>query len=793
MLLNYLKTAFRNLVRYKFYAIVNIIGLGFGVAVMIWAFQNYRYSFSFDKFHPDIDHVYRAVTLRQGADGLQGSFPMPAAVLAKTDLPGITETNRLDIHWVNIQSPQKETFFDDGIFTDPSFFRLFNFPFEKGNSDIGDPSTVVITARMATKYFGHSDPIGRTLLFYANEHWAVPLRVSGVVKDPPMNSSIQFNFVTAFGNLVGENGKKIRDDDWSHFLNGAAYFKIPDAKDVPLVEVALAKYIPIQNKNREDWKVIGFKLISLRENAAMSKMIQSNPPLFERPSDPAVYGPIVTALLIFLCTCLNFSNTTVARSNARLREIGMRKVLGSSRKLLVMQMLLESAILVTAAILLSILINNAWLPAFNRMFVYVDLHAHYFHDPLLLVFMAVMLVFTSLLAGAYPALYISRFKPAAIFQGNIKFGGNNLFSRVMLGLQITISIITLIGGLAFAANGKFQREFDYGYNIKNSMGIFMKNTDEFTAMKNEMAKLPQITGLAGTVNMIGFARRYAVSQVQGVKKETMLLDVGANYTRLMNLKIVAGREFGDSLRGDVNRAVLVTEKYVALFGLTPEKAIGKTVRIDTSDCMIVGVLKDFHPLTLFDPAEPVAFKLLPPEAMNGLVIQSNISDLKNVYQTAELTWKKLFPTEPFNAFYQDQVTVNAYNVSTAIASIFMGMSVITVILTTAGLFALLSLTLLKRMREIALRKVVGARPLDIYLLVNKGYFWILLSGIALGGYAGWSVNKSLLDQIFKINAGIGASTLWVSICLVLSVSALTTGVRIWQAVRTNPVKLLRTE
>ncbi|SRR5579871_616151 len=792
MLKNYFKTAFRNLSRYRFYTFINVVGLGIGIAAMVWGFQNYRYGFSFDKFHPDIDHVYRGLTFRQGADGQQGLFPMPAVNLAKSEFAGISEVARLSKNLVNIKSGKEETFTEAVNFTDPSFFRLFNFPLLLGKNDLKDPSSVLITERMAKKYFGNNDPIGKTLLIYAGENYSFPLTVRGVLKDPPMNSTIQFNFLTNFDNLVLDNGKKVNDDDWSLLLNCAAYFKIPNPSDVPKIEQGFVRYKALQNKAREDWKVSGFKLITLRENASLSLGVRSTL-LFERPSDAAVYGPIVTSLLILLCTCLNFSNTTVARANSRLKEIGMRKVMGSTYGQLIQQMLLDCSIIVFFAILLSVLINNWWLPAFNKMFVYVDVQANYLHDIPLLAFLASTLVFTVLLAGSYPAFYISRFNPSTIFRGSIKFGGTNLFSRIMLGLQISISLIAVIGGIAFAQNAEFQKTFDFGYNVHNNIGISVKDKNHFTAIKNEISKLPEITGFAGTKDNIGFSRRHEVTELEGAKKETMLLEVGADYLPLMKMRLAAGRGFNDSLQSDYTASVLVTEKFAALFGLKPADALGRQVRMDTSRYTIVGVLKDFHAVTLFEPAEPVLIKLTREENYGSLIVQAKNKDLKTIYTLAESTWKKIFPMEPFNGFYQDEIIQNSYSTSAAIAKIFTGLAVVTALLTAAGLFALISLTLLKRMREIALRKVVGARPLDIYLLVNKGYFWILLSGIALGGYAGWSVNKSLLDQIFKINAGIGASTLIISVSVMLAIALLTTGIKIAQAIRTNPVKLLRME
>jgi putative ABC transport system permease protein len=791
MLKNYFKTAIRNLWRYKSYTFINILGLAVGIAAMVWGYQNYRFSFSFDNFHPDIDHVYRGLTFRQGGEGEYGVFPMAAVQSAKNDFVGITDVARLNRTMVNIKSPKDETFTEVVDFTNPSFFKLFNFPLIEGNNDLNDQNAVLITEKTAEKYFGRIDPLGKTLLLYAGETFAFPLTVKGVLKNPPMNSTLKFEFITNLDNLIQQNGTKVADNDWSLLLD-AAYFKIPNTADVPALENAMKKYLPVQNNSRQDWKAAGFKFISLREHASLDDVIQSNS-LFHRPSNAAAYGAFITAVLILLCTCLNFANTTVARANRRLKEIGIRKVMGSTQKQLIMQMLLECATMVFVGMLLSALLNHYWLPMFNHMFVFVDVQANYLKDANLLLFLAGMLVFTTLLAGAYPAFYISRYNPSSIFRGSVKFGDSNLFSRIMLGLQISISLIAVIGGIAFAKNAAFQNTFDFGFNIHNTVGVYVKDKNTYETLKNEMAKMPQITRITGTKNHIGFDYRREVAEAEGIKKETKFFQVGSDYVQTMNLKMAAGRAFDRTLLSDYSTAILVTEKFAATFGWKPIEAVGKQVHVDKGTYTIVGVLKDFHPASLFEPSFPVAMKATPEDNYRYLIMQAKNKDVVSIYNTTQNIWKKLFPLQPFNAFYQDQMIAESHRVSTSIAKIFLWLAAITVLLTATGLFALISLTLLKRMREIAVRKVVGATPQDIYLLINKGYFWIILAGTALGCYAGWALTKLLLNQIYRINNGIATVTIVISVVMMILIALATTGIRIWQVTKTKLANLLRTE
>ncbi len=791
MLKNYFKIVMRNLWRYKTYTLINMIGLGIGIAAMVWAFQNYRFSFSFDNFHPDRDNVYRALTYKEGAEGIKGIFPMPLVAAAQNDFPGIEKAVRYDSRGMNIKAAQSEPFTEQVYFTDPAFFSLFNFPLIKGTNNIADLNAVLLTESMAKKYFGSQNPLGKTLLFYAGESYAKPLTVKGVLKDIPMNSTIRFGILTNFENQLKPDGSKILPDDWSWFVD-AAFFKIPNQTDVNALAEKLKKYVPLQNKAREDWKASGFSLISLREHAIKSDYIDSNG-LYDRPEDSAAYGPVVLAFLIFLSACLNFSNTTVARSNRRLKEIGMRKVMGSTFGQLIAQMLLECAVIVTVAIALSILFNQWWLPFFNSMFNGVHVEANYLHDSSLLIFLTVMLIVTSLLAGGYPAFYISRFNPSSIFRGNVKFGGSNLFSRLMLGLQLSIAIITAIAGIAFAKNAEFQRTYNYGYNLENIMGVSFDNEKKFIALKNEVEKIPEVTSVAGTRHHIGYGYRNAIAESQGIKKEINYLETGRDYLKVMNLKSIEGRSFDTQMESDYENALMINQKMAAMYGWTDKEALGKQIHIDSVNYSVIGVLKDFHSSELFDPLEPAAMKLAKEDRFQFLIIQTRPQDLTTVFTKTKKAWTKLFPLIPFNGFYQNEITAEGYRVNNSIAQIFFWFAIVSILLTATGLFALVSLTVLKKMREFALRKVVGATPRHILILVNKGYFWIFLISAVLGCYGGWSLTKLLLDMIFKINAGVDTSTLTASVAALFIITAITTGIKVWQVIKTNPVQLLRTE
>ena len=792
MLKNYCKIIFRNLWRYKRYTIINVLGMGVGIAAMVWGFQDYQFAFTFDNFHPHQDQVYRGLIYRKDAEGLKGGFPMPAVQMAQHDFAGIKATVRFSGRGVNVRYDTSETFSEEVNFTDATLFELFNFPLVAGDRNLNDRDAVLITETTAKKYFGGQDPIGKVLTFYAGEKWARALTVKGVLKDVPMKSTFRFGILTNFDNLLKEDGGKIGPEDWGWFLD-AAYFYVPDPANAVLLEKEMTRYLPLQNMAREDAKVSAFKLVPASQVARWRDVLGNSNAMDQRPGDAAAYGPLVLAFLIFLSACLNFSNTTVAHAGRRLKEIGMRKVMGSTYRQLIWQLLAECSMIVAASILLSIVLNWWWLPTFNSMFGGVRLEADYFHDGSLMIFIVCMLLGATLLAGSYPAFYLSRFSPTAIFRGSVRFGGSNLFSRIMLGFQLSIAIITVIASISFARNAAFQRNFDYGYHIESSMGVRLNDTTAYTALKNQLSSLRGIIALTGTRQHIGFGARNVVAGSEGMKRQVDLLEVGREYPQTMGLKMAAGRGFDAGMEGDYTSALLITEKMAAMYGWRANEAVGKRVDIDSTGYTVVGVLKDFQSHNLFQPLMPVAMKLTKENRFQFLIVQAEPKDLAGVFGEVRDAWKSIYPTKPFNGFYQNQVKAEAYRTTSSVATIFMWFGLISILLTTTGLFALVSLTALKKMKEIALRKVVGASPRHILILINRGYFSIFILSAFLGCFVGWALTRLLLDMIFKINVGVSAGSLVWSVIVLFVIAAVTSGVKVRQAVRTNPVTLLRSE
>jgi hypothetical protein len=323
------------------------------------------------------------------------------------------------------------------------------------------------------------------------------------------------------------------------------------------------------------------------------------------------------------------------------------------------------------------------------------------------------------------------------------------------------------------------------------MNIFTQNASEMAAIREALQQVEGVEAVAGSRSLIGFSYRWRTFESENEKREGNFFDVGKDYPSLVGLKMAAGRPFNPQLQTDFENAILINQTLAGQFGWTSEQAIGKTLRIDTVTYSVVGTLADFHSDMLFNPIEPAAMRLIRPEEEMFLAVKAKPGELTSVFDQSKAAWARLFPLRPWRGNYQSEIAAEAMQVTTSVAKIFSLFAIVTILLTATGLFALVSLTVLKKMREIAIRKVVGATPMHIMALVNKGYLWIFIVGSALGCYAGFALTKLLMDMIFKINCGISLSTLAISMAVLLAVSLLTVGAKVFSALRTNPAEVLK--
>lgn len=799
MYLSYFRILVRNLRKTSLYVFINILGLGIGIAAMIWGIQVYRFNTSYDSWHRNREHIFRVLITVAGGEGLKGPCPGPLSAAAVRDYPVVQQAVRWEGRGLSIQAPTRDPFAVQVHFTDPSFLDLLSFPLTRGAARLSDPSTVLITETAAKKFFGATDPIGKTLVLYSDLPFKKPLTVTGILKDPPVNSSFQFETLTAMDNYLNFDGSPLRRDDWAH-ISDAVFLKLADPRQAAQLNKAFNRYIPLEQAARQDLKVTSFALQSLSQTAAESGVIDKNA-MLERPGDAGVYAPLILAILILLSACLNFANTTVAQSRRRLKEIGIRKVMGSSLRQIMIQQLMECALIVLPAIGLAMLLDYWWLPVYNGMLIHTDIRASYLQDHTLQLALAVLFVVVILVAGAYPAFYVSRFNATSIFRGAVRFGGSNLFSRCLLGLQIVITFITLITSFAFVRNATFQRDYNYGYRREDIMGVWLPQGTNPNVLRDELSRIPGVQQLAGVRDQIGFSYHSWPLEAEGKKKECTYLEVGPGYTDLMGLRLVAGSlpqlpqtpQTPQPAEG-AQQKMLINEKLAFAMGWSPAESIGRTIRKDANTtCLVVGVLKDFTQNSFGDPIHPLAMCLISPEQASQWVIRARPGHLGEVYDQVKAAWARLYPASPLVSYFQDEVSVFTMRINVIITKILSGFALISILIAATGMFALVSLTVLKRLREIAIRKIVGARGRHIFWLVGGGYWRIFLVSSVLGCAIGFLLSRQLMDMIFRINAGVRPDSLVLSFLGILVLSSAIIGSRVLYLARVKTTEILKTE
>jgi len=788
MIYNYLKIALRRLRRDARYMVINVLGLGVALAFCILSFTNYRYAHSFDQWHSGSDKIFRVEVYKSSNHILHGTCPASLTPIATSHIPGIEAATRIDSRGLTIK--RGENVFNQQVhFVDDNFLDFFQFPLVSGQAKLSDHSSLLITAEMAEKFFGDENPIGQQLLLYADAKIPNPLIITGVMKDCPKNSSIRFDFLTHLDNQMQADTAVVYDS-WSWFVD-AAFIRLKNPADVPAVEAALQTYTAPQNLASPNWMVERYRLEALPQMALNSRNIRWNnlgggiPPA-------AIWGNITVALMLLLTACLNFANTTIAAGNRRLREMGVRKVMGGTQGQLMRQLLSEAFLICLAALGLGMTLVIPMAEWYNATWKHLELKISYADNFPLLLFLGTVVVGTTLMAGAYPAFYISAFNPSNIFRGSLRFGGASVFSRLMMGAQVAISLAALVVGFSFAKNAQMQRSADAGYDRESLIGVELPDVESYRAFRNAVVQLPAADKIAGTRHHVGFNYRRTEFDFSGKHDETLLLDAGKNYLSLVDIRRKSGVMLENLSDATGNTGVLVNETFVREFA-GGQDIIGQTLRFDTITYQIAGVVQDFMIDSPFDPMSPVVVRLIPEEQYRYCVVKAKPENLNALYANLEKTWKKLFPYKPFTGFYQSEVVAEALEVSENIATTMFIFSITILLLTISGLFAIVSLNALKQFRALAIRRVLGASAGQISYQLNRNFLLVVIGSLIVGSLMGRIFALAMLNSIYKIHSGVPAFVLFISAVCLLIVMMATAGLKVWQIWKMNVPEALKAE
>ncbi|MEM6321489.1 MAG: FtsX-like permease family protein [Bacteroidota bacterium] len=791
MFQNYLKIALRHIDRNRTYVIINVVGLGVAIACCMIAFVNWQTGKNADSFHENYERIFRVTANGVGHTQPTADVSAPLVIRAAEDLKEVAAGIRFHTQGTIVQN-ETSVFGEQLAFADANFLEVFTFKVISGDANaLKDPSQILISEQKAKSYFGDESAIGKTLTLKPGQPNEKQLRIGAVLKNNSTYiSSLEFDFLANISLL--ETAYNTSLQDWRTGLN-ASFLLLNNPNEQQKVAQALSQYLPIRNKEAT-WNQRKNFLLEPMDRLFLDGRNTNNNRLARAESPAFYWGMGLLALFILLTACLNFTNTTISFSNKRLKEMGVRKTMGSSRPQLMVQLLGESFFICVLSAVFAIILAEYLTPIYNSLWAFMDvsIKLNYFQNSGLVLFLVGTVLITTLLGGVYPAFYMSSFRPSHIFKGTTRFGGDNWLIRSLLGVQIALSLIAIIGSLTMADNADFQKSHNLGYNVEGIINVDLQGRDQYEKFRTIILENPNIEGVTASSSNLGFSEwDNFVGQPEDQRHASTHV-VADNFLNVMNLRLVAGRTFDKNLSTDLTESVLVTQKFVEESNW--DHTIGKKIKHRfPNEKNIIGVVEDFYASSFFRKPRAAVFHLSRPEWYSVMKVRVQPEQLATTKQYLEDQWKKHFPLVPFNSYYQDETLATAFTITENIALLYLFLAIVTVLLSATGLFSLVSLNVLKRSKEIAVRRVLGATAENILYSTNKYYLVIFAIGSIVGAVlANWAVHF-FLEQIFEVTKGVSLLSIVISVLGLCTIGGLTIGSRLVGVLRTNPAETLKSE
>lgn len=793
MFQNFLKVTIRSLLKSKVFVFINIVGLGLALACCIIAFLNYDFAQSFDRQHANFDELYE-VSVKIDQNGAQvpyGFAPMPLGPSIKAEIPSIQRVSRFERSGVTIKRDDN-VFNRSMAFVDADFLDMFTFPMLYGDAEsYHELSTVLISDRAAFSLFGKEDAVGETIELVLSGKPNLFLTVGGVFEEPGLQSSMQFQLLADFENFY--RNFEVEKGDWKQLVDGL-FIQSSDPNIAQTLPAQIQKYAAVQAEVRKDLPASGFWVQQL-EDLAFVQRDYNGTNLGNETLHPAhISAPNIMAILILLLACFNFTNTAIAMSNKRLKEIGVRKTVGGSRAQLAFQFLGENLVLCLLALGMGLLFSLWLVPKYNGMWPNVDVKVALLDNPGMMIFLVATLLGTALLAGGYPAIFVSKYKPVSILRGTLKVGSSSILSKILLGFQMLISVMALVFGFTFLQNSNFQEELDLGYEKLGVLMVPLNDSHEAERFKVAVQSNPMIESLAITNEHVGWGAYQRTIKTEDNEGQVLVMDVGLNYLETMKFTLLDGRSFTpENQEADKQGGIVINERMAARFGW--KNPIGQRITMnDTLQYTVVGMLKDFYTFGVWDSIDPMMFKLKDDSDLRMLVAKVDPKQEIAMKEYFEKTWSEVIPNRPTNVrTHELSVLGEARDVNTNIVQMFLFLAVIAVVLSAIGLFTLVSINIQSRTKEIGIRKVLGASIVKITTLINRPFLIIVGIASVLGGGIGIYVSSALMSSIWTYHVTPGIISALVPIVVILLVALFSISGKVINAARRNPVESLRYE
>jgi putative ABC transport system permease protein len=789
MLKNYIKIALRNYLKNRIYILVNVAGLTLGIACSIVAFFNWDFHVNFDKQNIKSPYLFKINTVRN-IGGVKENYalsPMPLGSHILGSIAGVQDFARYTI--VNANFKKEDVVLSQSVaFADSQFMELFDFPLISGDvKELRLSNKIIITQEIEKEYFGEDSGLGKELLLVKGST-VYGFLIGAIIENHKLNSSFKFNIIA---NMEAyENIYNIDREDWSNMTH-ATFIKLHSSQKKTVIENLLVDFIAPQNESNEEWKADSYYLTPLSTMANEARYIRGNH-LGQNNPEGAIMIPNIMAIMILLVACFNFTNTSIAMSGSRIKEIGVRKALGAQRGQLSLQLLTESFIIVLISLILGLLLSEMLLPLYSSLGPWIDIQSNYTDNIGFLLFLMSLVIGTGLLAGAYPALYVSSFNVISIFRNKIKVKDSNWFTKSLLILQISFSLMAIIQGVVYVQNSWLQGNFNLGFNRKSIITVPISENSNITVLKNELLQEEGFKSLAFTNHHIGYSISSAKFKTAYIEDEVRLFEVGPNYLNTMEIELLEGRNFYSENQADQISSIIVNETLLKQFNIN---ALGSKYKLNNKEYQIIGVIKDFYPFGLWkgNVNNPTVLKLSSDSTYNFLAVNFGENDIALMNKKVLKIWSSVNPDLPYEGEVVNQQVYLSELLSNNMSYFSFFQALVATLLSITGLYTMVSLNILNRTKEIGIRKIFGASRANIIKLFNTNILIVLAIAIFMGTASGYYITEIFLDLMFSIHAHLNFATIAISVISLLILSYGVIGFKILDTMNNNPVDSLRQE
>lgn len=804
MFKNYIKIALRNLWKSKGYAFINVVGLAVAFCVSVFLFLTAYFSLSYDNFHADKDRIYELYLFANDPERVDrtSSMPFPITPALKAEYPE-TEAIARVINGSNVVE-YKGKFLDKNIkYTEPDFFKIFTFPFVKGNAQTAfeDLSSIVITEHMAKAVFGNEEPMGKAVQVGLDDQKKQYI-VTGVLADFPDNSSLKFDAFLRTENFSEYQGQK---DQWDAFSHNV-FLKLKPGVDKLAFEKKLKPFTA---------KYFGETITTLKKKGAKPdergdlyalrlqrlEDIHFNRELSGGKEASLVYALMGIGLFILLIACINFINLNVARSFIRAREVGVRKSLGALKQQLFLQIWGEAGVVCFLGFLTGILLAVLCLPWFNATFN-AKLTLGYIFEPDKLAMLVGLFLFVTLVAGGYPALQMSKFNAVEVLKGKVSLKRPGLLRNSLIIAQFALSSLLICCTIIAMQQVDHLRNQPLGFKKEQVISIPVGNKvngqTALKRMRNLLAADPSIVSITGSGVNLGNGRDKSSSRsVLGFtfkdrEVSTDWLHISYDYLKTLNIKLIDGREFDPAYPTDSMGRVIITESMAKAIG--EKDPVGKFFQTDTAGIrhQIIGVVPDFNLYSSKAEKKPITMYLSHTDGIGYIFVRVTPQGLSASMDKLKRAWKEITPESEFMGSFVDENTNGWYHEEERLSQIFSLASAVAVILSCLGLFAVALIVMEQRTKEIGVRKVLGASIVSLVFVLSKDFVKLVVISILIATPAAWYFMQLWLDNYayrIEINpmvfVGVGVVAVIVAVATVSFQSI--------KAALMNPVKSLRSE